>query len=701
MSDRRPTTLDRLLAAYPLLVAYLVLLTLYAWQTTRIPSPWIFTDELKWSLLSRSIAHTGRPEIREHAAPVSSIYSYFLAPAWWAGATAPGYAAAKYLNAFVMTAAMFPSYLFARLFLTRLPATLAAIAAATIPSLALTGVLMPESLAYFWSTVALWLLARALLAPTRWTIAAAAAAALVGPLVRGQLQVLIAAAVIAAAVYAATGTRGRTLINAWTWGERIGAAWLLLGLAIAADVFVAHHSYEWAIGTHFWHRAFTYGLWAFGALAIGLGVLPVLLALAWAIGGPTKTHEDRALLAVLAGAVLGYGLYTAVKASYISTTFSIRVEERNLIYLSPLAFVAAARLVTRGRVRVVPLALATAATAYLLWTTPYHAYEHLYSDAFGLSILQWLNQTWYWTESDLRWLLFGILALGVAFALAQSFLRATSGQGVRRGVGIATIVLAVGTIAWNLGGELSAASQAVAPAKFQKSLLPDPPDWIDRQTGRARTMFIGKDLSNSYAFWSLEFWNQSIQDAWSVDASAPPPGPTTTPNFLRTDGALDPQLPLDWVIAPPGIAIAGEIVEQAGGLNLYRVPHPIRMASFVSGITLDGWMQEDSRFVRFAPRPTPGVVTISFNRVGACGEIPDAKFAFRVSQVRIDDDGQPVAGALRQTIRRTVAPCKEDVMRFPATAPFRIDGHATGLFRAGDGRDLAAQVGYAFAPTKR
>ena len=131
-----------------------------------------------------------------------------------------------------------------------------------------------------------------------------------------------------------------------------------------------------------------------------------------------STREDRALLGLLSAPSLGFGLYTAVKASYISTTFSIRVEERNLIYLEP------GRLRRRGArraavaIRVVPLVLATAATAYLIWSTPYHAYEHLYSDAFGLSILQWLNQTWYWTESDLRWLLFGILAAGVIFALA-------------------------------------------------------------------------------------------------------------------------------------------------------------------------------------------------------------------------------------------------------------------------------------------
>ena len=52
MTDAKPTKLDRLLAAYPLVSVYLLLLLLYGWQTTRIVSPWIFTDELNWSLLS-------------------------------------------------------------------------------------------------------------------------------------------------------------------------------------------------------------------------------------------------------------------------------------------------------------------------------------------------------------------------------------------------------------------------------------------------------------------------------------------------------------------------------------------------------------------------------------------------------------------------------------------------------------------------
>jgi hypothetical protein len=693
------TLLDRLLAAYPLVVAYLVLLILYAWQTTRIPSPWIFTDELQWSLLSRGVAHTGHPQLRAHAAGSPSIYSYFLAPAWWLGATAPGYAAAKYLNAIAMTASIFPAYGFARLFLRRLPSYGAAIASAAIPSLALTGVLMPESPAYFWSTLVLFLLALALLRPSRWTVGAAVAALAVAPLIRDQLKVLAAGAVIAVVIMTVTGSKGRATIARWSLGDRVGVLTLALGALIAADVFLAHHSYEWLIGTHFWHRAFTYGLWALGALTIGVGVLPVFLALAWALGGPSETREDRALLALLAGSAAGFGLYTAVKASYLSAIFAIRVEERNLIYLSPVAFVAAGRWLSAGRPKLLPVLLSGAAVGWLLWATPYHAYEHLYSDAFGLSILQWLNQTWHWTISDLRWLLFGILAGGMIFAVA---VRAAP-QG-KTALGVAAAVLGAATIGWNLTGEISAANQAVAPGAFQRSLLPTPADWIDRETGRARTLFIGKSLSNSVAFWTLEFWNQSIQDVWSVDASAPPPGPSTTPDFGGTDGRLSPQLPDAWAVTQPELVMRGSVAEKAGGLTLYRVPHPIRMIAYVSGISSDGWMEKGipARYVRFAARPVRGTLTISLSRAAACGDLALSRFSFRVSRLRIDEHRQPVAGKTETTLRSSVTstPCEQKTVRAVVTAPFRVDGVSRGAFRSGDGRDLAAQVGFAFVPDR-
>src|SRR5262249_3071375 len=194
-------------------------------------------------------------------------------------------------------------------------------------------------------------------------------------------------------------------LRGWSRGDRIGAGVLVFGLAVFLDVLVAHRSYEWFIGTHFWHRAFTYGLWAFGAFAIGVGVIPVLLALAWGLSARVDRDEERVLVSVLISSVVAFGLYTAVKASYESTIFSIRIWERNLIYLSPVVFVAAARWVVAGRGRLLPVVVAACATGYLIATTPYHAYEHFNSDAPGLAILQWMNRTWSLTIGNLRGLL--------------------------------------------------------------------------------------------------------------------------------------------------------------------------------------------------------------------------------------------------------------------------------------------------------
>ena len=55
------------------------------------------------------------------------------------------------------------------------------------------------------------------------------------------------------------------------------------------------------------------------------------------------------LFGLLVGTVTCFVAYTAVKASYISTQFAIRVEERNLIYLSPVVFTVTARWFARAQ----------------------------------------------------------------------------------------------------------------------------------------------------------------------------------------------------------------------------------------------------------------------------------------------------------------------------------------------------------------
>ena len=695
------TRLDRLVAAYPLLLAYVLVLILYAWETTRHHSPWLFTDELQWAEESRGVAHHGTEQLRGTNVSFDSLYAYLIAPAWWAATTSGGYAAAKYINAIVMAASIFPGYALARLFVPRPAAVACGLATAVIPAAAYVDLLIPEPAAYLWSTIVLWLVARALMRPSRRSAGIAVAALVVAPAVRTELTVLFVAAAVGATVAAATSARGRHVVGGWTWRERAGAALLLVGAAVWLGALGNHHSTSWEIGTHFHHRLLTYGLWAAGAFTIGVGILPVVVSLTWILGNRFRTLEDRVLGGLFLGSVLAFGGYTAVKASYLSTRFAILVEERNLVYLAPLVFVVVARWALAPRTRVVPLALATAAVWYLLDTTPYHNTEHYYSDAPGLSVLQWLNQKVYFTTTDARRLVFGILIGTVVAMVAAELARR---RRIRWAALPAATLLAVAVVGWNLWGQVAAAFASNAFADHAASLLPKPLSWIDETTRNARSFYVGQSMAGSDQFWALEFWNESLGEIWSTDATAPGPGPVRTPNYLDTSGALDPQLDVDWLVAGPGIDPAGALETQAGLWRLYRVPHPIRIADAVGNVSTDAsWMSTSAFYYRFTSAGRePGRATVTLSRAAACGAHPPSRVTIRLSRLWIDRDGQPSPKrilAVRHVLVRS-DPCDTKTIRIPARAPYRIDVSAEGTFQPSefDQRQLSAQVTFGFEP---
>jgi hypothetical protein len=696
----RATLTERLAAAYILVLAYVLLLTLFAWQTTKHASPWLFTDELEWAEESRGVAHHGVAQLRGHDVGFKSLFPYLIAPGWWASGTSAGYAAVKYINAAIAAAAVFPGYALARLFLRRSTAVACGIATAAIPAAAYAGMLVPEPLAYFFSTLTLWLLARALLRRTIASAVAAIAALLVAPYVRSELFVLKLTAAVALAVVVLTSAQGRALVSSWRRIELLGAVVLVLGALVYLGAILTHHSETWATGTYYHHRMFEYGLWAVGAFTIGLGVLPVVVALAWLLGNRFADVHDRVAGGVLLGTVIAYGLYTAVKASKLSTVFAIRVEERNFIYVAPVVFLAVAVWATAGRIRLVPLLLSAGAIAYVLDITPYHNTEDFYSDAPGLSVLQWLNREYFFTTTDARRLLYGIL-IGSVVMLAATDLLVRRRRFPQLALP-ATALLAVLVIGWCLWGEAAAASASNRFSKGFRSVLPTPPDWIDKSTGGHRSMFIGQSLQGSNAFWSLEFWNQTMQDVWSVDATAPGPGPTVTPDFADTTGVIRPQPPVDWVVATPGIDPLGTLVAPVGGLRLFRVPHPIRLDATTAGLSPDAsWMSTAATYVRFGVRSeVPGTASVTLSRTAACGTFVSSPVTIRITRLRINAQGQPSAGRVLAERRVVVSsnPCGAKVYSFPVRPPFRIDLTASRTFLSPDGRLLSAQVAFGYAP---
>src|SRR5262249_25557341 len=155
--------------------------------------------------------------------------------------------------------------------------------------------------------------------------------------------------------------------SGWSTWDWVGFVILAIGAIIVFSASVGAFSQSWLIATGYYrHRMIVYGLSAGGAFAIGVGLLPVIsLAALVPPNGVPSSRELRAFVSVTAASVLVFGIYTAVKAAFLSTVFSTLVEERNLIYLAPLLFVATALAFQRRRLNLWAVAASAGFVLYV------------------------------------------------------------------------------------------------------------------------------------------------------------------------------------------------------------------------------------------------------------------------------------------------------------------------------------------------
>ena len=589
---------SRVEALAPLVGAYLLLATLYAWQAWRRETPTIFSDELELTQISRAIAETGEPARRGDPYGFSSLVPWLTAPFWWLDPVANAYEAIKTVQAFVMAAAVFPAFLLARRVVSAPWAYFAAVAAIAAPALSYAPILVEEPWAYPAATLALWLTVRAVDGPERASLVLAFAACAVAVATRSQLAALFGALAAGLIALGWRSARMRRWRATWTAWDRVGAAVLAIGAAIVVVAFLGHLSGEWEEATSLWKgRMVEYGSWAGGAFAIGIGVMPAIALLA-VLAVPARERSRpgvHAFVVVTAGAVVSFGWYAAIKGAYLSTTFSSLIVERNLLYLTPLAFVASAYLFERAAAPVWAVLVAGAAVLGMVaWVPIDRGLDNFpYYEAHGLSILALANRELAWPLERIETALVVVTLLATALLV----LLGTSLRGrIPRAATPAAAAVAVALVAWNLTSEIYAEIGEHDFSARVEANIPKPNDWIDRAAGDGSVVMLGQRMNDDpLGVATREFWNRSIEKVWSVDGTGPGPGHTLTPDLQDVDGTLSPDPETDFVLATDGVEVVGEEVaaNAAARATLVRLDGPIRLRANETGISADGWIVGD------------------------------------------------------------------------------------------------------------
>jgi Dolichyl-phosphate-mannose-protein mannosyltransferase len=697
-----PTALDRFLAAIPVAAAALAILMILVWEAAVRKTPTIFVDELKWAQLSRAIAETGRAAQRGEPASFKSLYSVLIAPCWWLSTTGAAYTAIKYVNVVVMSCAAIPVYFLARRLVSPTAATIAALGTLCTSALFYAPFLLPEVLAYPTACACAWLCVRALAGDgRRWTVAAICAC-VVAVAVRSQLVCVGGAFAAAAVAVWVLGPRSRRLRARWSRSDHAGAAVLGIGALILLNALIAHKSNEWAVVTQsyqgrMWHLI----LEACSALTIGLGLLPAIAGLA-SLWLPERRDDPawRAFAAFLAASILTFGAYTGVKAAYLSVTFGTFVEERNLIYLGPLLIVGAAVYFSARRPSVVAAALASALCAWLVLAYGYQlGFPYFEAPGYGIAVMA--NRAFAWDQHAIRLALAAILVVA-ALVCALPFVRHARLTAVRPVVlGLAVLGAAV----WGLAGEVTSARGSQAGARQLAANLPQPLDWVDQRTGGDGVTYLGQHVGSDIGLALTEFWNQSIKHVWTIDGTAPGPGPTLTPDLARADGTLRYDPGLDYVLAGNGVSVVGRTVQANGPLTLVRVAHPWRLREAFYGRAPDAWVADrnDATYAYFGPGRR-GVLTVDVSRSGFCARsAPPTPVVVGIGPVALNSQRAPVVGHAATVRRFLLHSCQDHPIRVHTTAPVAVSLHVARLVRAtdygiGDSRELGAQFNASFAP---
>jgi len=633
-------------------------------------TPWIFPDELRYAEFARAVAESGLPEVRGEGAVAGALQSYLLAPAWLFDDVATAFSVSQAINAFIFCLAAIPVYLLVRGLAGRRLALVASTASVAIAPALYASTLMQEPIAYPVATTVAYLSVRLITSFSWATLALVAFACVVGVGVRGELAILPLAVALAALLdYGFSRLRRRRTDPR--------SALVAGGFAVAgcvALIVVYRDSGLWSeISKLVADPVNSLDAMSASAAAvvIAIWVVPAVAYVAafGEIGGAGR--ERSAFASVLAGFLVVFLLYAGVKAASVAFAPLALIEERNLIYLEPLALAALA--VAWRRVRWRSAAAAALVVVAVLITAPIHdmSISTVLTENLGTSWIHNLVVQDLFALEDVEMVILPVL---IALALASAaFL-------LRRATSFCALLAVFGLlVAW---GVVLYGNEHHVSRDFAGRVGPDR-TWLDARAADEDVAVVVTDATTDATdLWLLAFWNRSIRftvDAddtgiWGSRVSAHGIGPGGT---LGVPGAR-------WVLAASQLGVVGRADENIPirGLVLTRTSGPPRAFGRVSGRYGDGWVGE--KFTVSTYLKAFGTVRLVLSA--------EEGFSPRTRLVTTILDGQPLSWPVElgtaRTLELPVPPGPWDLYfnLAPAEAPFDIDGSP-------DSRRLSLRLG--------
>jgi Dolichyl-phosphate-mannose-protein mannosyltransferase len=559
-----------------------------AWLGSRMPAPFIFTDELQYQENARSLAAGEGIKVRgEPYGIVSVLYPLVLAPAYVLFDSLPdAYAAARTTNAVVMPLAAIPAFLLARRVLPTGLSLFAALLAVALPSLAYTGTLMSENAFYPAFLLAAWALMRALEEPTVARQAVLLAACGAAVLVRVQALAILLAALSAPLLLRWVARRPlRPFLP--LYAVVAGGAVLVLLAQLARgsslnDLFGAYavvgeggYDLVEVLKFLFWHVA---------ELDLYVGIFPVAAFIL--LAARVSSLDARAQELVVA--TIALSTWTLLVVAAFASRFAGAIEERNMFVVAPLLLIALLVWIHRGAPRPTVLAVVAALVAAVLPALiPFERFLQLKVRSDTLMIVP------LWNVQDSVTLprlddvvLVAGLAAGALFLLVPRRYALVLPAAV-----LGYFALAIHPIHAGPHGM----EKAAADALFEGIRVPQR-DWIDAAVpggGEAAVLWTGK--THRFTVNQNEFFSRRVGPVYTLGGPMPGGFPETivtideaTGDVQREDGTI---VEAEYALTDGSVALNGEpVAHDVGlGLTLYRTNGPLISTTRVNGVYDDQW----------------------------------------------------------------------------------------------------------------